>query len=133
MLGHRLKYGLLVLHNLFANPLGIGTVVTFFSGTDSALEDLEELQPSRNDKVSEKADPADVRRHVYERLTNHPRIPSECKTSFDLATVIVLSSVSALLGGNARSDEFFSRDDLDVLGRFEEYIGYWVFYSSQFS
>lgn len=110
--------------------LGIGTVVTFFSGTDIALEDLEEMQPRRNDKIDKKADPADVRRHIYERLTNHPRIPTECKTSFDLATVVILSSVSALVGGSARSDEFSSRDDLDVLGRFEEYISFWVFHSS---
>jgi hypothetical protein len=89
------------------------------------------LQPRRKHETNGNADPADVRRHIYDRLTNHPRIPSECKTIFDIVAVIVLSSVSALLERSGSAvDEFSRREDLDVLCRFEEYISYWVFWFS---
>jgi hypothetical protein len=120
------------------------TVVTFFSGTDGVLENLELLKPRDKNKNqgnrfrgeednekksnetndSRERDPADVRRLIYERLTDHPRIPSECTTCFDLVAVIILSAVTALLGGGTRLP--LDHPDLDVQSLFEEYISKWV-------
>jgi len=87
---------------------------------------MEKLAQGQTSNSDEEFDPADVRQLVFDRLTDHPRIPAECKTSLDFVSTIVLTAISVLLESSARTEAYLSRQDLHVFSRFEEYISYWV-------
>lgn len=115
MLDYRLR-----LFQKLCNPLvplltKTDTLVTFFSGTNTALEPLQQLSKDHD------GEPADLRTFIFHKLSNHPRYPTKINTVFDFLALVVLMSISVMLEKTPRSSGEYV-EGLDVFVAFEKYI-----------